>query len=98
MKKIVQQGSEEYLVAIREDLRGGKFQPNPVRRVLIAKAGKPGVFRPLGIPTMKDRTVQAAMKQIMAPIFEAGFYPTSYGFRPGRSARGALAHFSPRHL
>ncbi len=92
VKKIVQQGSEEYLVAIREDLRGGKFQPNPVRRVLIPKAGKPGVFRPLGIPTVKDRTVQAAMKQIMEPIFEAGFYPTSYGFRPGRSARGALAH------
>jgi RNA-directed DNA polymerase len=92
VKKILQQGSEEYLVAIRKELRGGEFQPNPVRRVLIPKAGRPGVFRPLGIPTVKDRTVQAAMKQIMEPIFEAGFYPTSYGFRPGRSARGALAH------
>jgi len=91
-KRIVQQGSEEYLVAIREELRGGAFQPNPVRRVLIPKAGKAGVFRPLGIPTVKDRIIQAAMKQIMEPIFEAGFYPTSYGFRPGRSARGALAH------
>jgi reverse transcriptase-like protein len=68
------------------------FHPSPVRRVLIPKVGKPGVFRPLGIPTVKDRTVQAAMKQMMEPIFEAGFYPTSYGFRPGRSVRGALAH------
>ncbi len=92
VRKIVQQGTEEYLVAIRGELRGGSFHPNPVRRVLIPKAGKPGAVRPLGIPTVKDRTVQAAMKQIMEPIFEAGFYPTSYGFRPGRSARGALAH------
>ena len=60
--------------------------------MLIPKAGKPGDFRPLGIPTVKDRVIQAAMKQILEPIFEAGFYPTSYGFRPGRSVRGALAH------
>jgi len=92
VRRIVQQGAEEYLVAIREELRSGSFHPSPVRRVLIPKAGKPGVFRPLGIPTVKDRMVQAAMKQIMEPIFEAGFYPTSYGFRPGRSVRGALAH------
>ncbi len=92
MRRIVQEGAEEYLVAIREELRNGSFHPSPVRRVLIPKAGKPGVFRPLGIPTVKDRVIQAAMKQIMEPIFEAGFYPTSYGFRPGRSVRGALAH------
>jgi len=92
VRKIVQQGAESYLVAIRKELRSGSFHPNPVRRVLIPKAGKLGVFRPLGIPTVKDRTIQAAMKQVMEPIFEAGFYPTSYGFRPGRSVRGALAH------
>jgi group II intron reverse transcriptase/maturase len=92
VRRIVQQGAEEYLVAIRKELRSGSFHPSPVRRVLIPKAGKPGVFRPLGIPIVKDRTIQAAMKQIMEPIFEAGFYPTSYGFRPGRSVRGALAH------
>ncbi len=92
MRRIVQEGAEEYLVAIREELRNGSFHPSPVRRVLIPKAGKPGVFRPLGIPTVKDRVIQAAMKQIMEPIFEAVFYPTSYGFRPGRSVRGALAH------
>ena len=92
VRKIVQKGAEEYLVAIRKELRSGSFHPSPVRRVLIPKAGKAGVFRPLGIPTVKDRTIQAAMKQIMEPIFEAGFYPTSYGFRPGRSVHGALAH------
>jgi RNA-directed DNA polymerase len=92
VRQIVQQGTEEYLIALRKELRGGLFHPSPVRRVLIPKAGKPGVFRPLGIPTVKDRTIQSAMKQIMEPIFEAGFYPTSYGFRPGRSVRGALAH------
>jgi RNA-directed DNA polymerase len=92
VRKIVQDGAEEYLAAIRKELRSGLFRPSPVRRVLIPKAGKLGVFRPLGIPTVNDRTVQAAMKQLMEPIFEAGFYPTSYGFRPGRSVRGALAH------
>ncbi len=92
VRRIQQQGAEDYLVAIRKELRSGLFRPSPVRRVLIPKAGKPGVFRPLGIPTVKDRTIQSAMKQIMEPIFEAGFYPTSYGFRPGRSVRGALAH------
>ena len=92
VRKIVQQGAEQFLAALRKELRDGSFHPSPVRRVLIPKAGKPGVFRPLGIPTVKDRTVQAAMKHILEPIFEAGFYPTSYGFRPGRSVRGALAH------
>ena len=92
VRKIAQLGVESFLVALREELRSGEFRPSPVRRVLIPKAGKPGAFRPLGIPTVKDRVVQAAMKQILEPVFEAGFYPTSYGFRPGRSVRGALAH------
>ena len=85
-------GAEIFLDAVREDLRCGSFRPSPVRRVLIPKAGKPGAFRPLGIPTVKDRVIQAAMKNILEPIFEAGFYPVSYGFRPGRSVHGALAH------
>ena len=92
VRQIVQKDVDRFLDAVRKDLRDGSFRPSPVRRVLIPKAGKPGAFRPLGIPTVKDRVVQAAMKQILEPIFEAGFYPTSYGFRPGRSVRGALAH------
>jgi len=63
-----------------------------VRGVLIPKAGNLKAFRPLSIPTVKDRVIQAAMKQVLEPTFEAGFYPVSYGFRPGRSVRGALAH------
>lgn len=92
VRKIGQLGAESFLVTLRDELRSGQFRPSPVRRVLIPKSGKPGAFRPLGIPTVKDRVVQAAMKQVLEPIFEAGFYPTSYGFRPGRSVRGALAH------
>lgn len=92
VRKVVQDGVEPFLVALREELRSGSFHPSPVRRVLIPKAGKPGAFRPLGIPTVTDRVIQAAMKHILEPIFEAGFYPVSYGFRPGRSVRGALAH------
>jgi len=91
VRKVIRQGVEIFLDAVRKDLRCGQFHPSPVRRVLIPKAGKPGVFRPLGIPTVQDRVVQAAMKNVLEPIFEAGFYPVSYGFRPGRSAHGALA-------
>ena len=64
----------------------------PSRRKLIPKAGKPGQFRPLGIPTVKDRVVQGAVKGLLEPIFEAQFWNVSYGFRPGRSTHAALEH------
>jgi group II intron reverse transcriptase/maturase len=83
-------GAAAFLEEIREPLRNGTYCPEPVRQRLIPKPGKPGQFQPLGIPTLIDRLVQMALKLILEPIFEADFYPTSYGFRKGRSTHNAL--------
>jgi len=85
-------GGERFLTDLRQRLRSGAYRPSPVRRVMIPKRGKPGVFRPLGVPTVEDRVVQAAVLHLLEPIFEAEFYSVSYGFRPGRSCRDALEH------
>ena len=79
---------DEYLAELSEALRRGDYQPQAVRRVEIPKGD--GRMRPLGIPTVKDRVVQTAMKLVIEPIFETKFLPTSYGFRPGRGCKDAL--------
>src|SRR5712692_1865572 len=85
---IESQGLEEWLSGVREDLRAKTYQPQAVRRVMIPKPG--GGERPLGIPTIRDRVVQTAAKLLLEPIFEADFDPNAYGYRPKRSAQGAI--------
>jgi RNA-directed DNA polymerase len=80
--------AERYLDEIAADLKAGRYRPDDVRRTYIPKTG--GGQRPLGIPTIKDRIVQGALKRVLEPIFEWEFLDASYGFRPGRSAKDAL--------
>jgi group II intron reverse transcriptase/maturase len=82
-------GVEEFLREIREELHAKRYRPKAVRRCWIDKPGKPEK-RPLGIPVIKDRVVQAATKLVIEPIFETNFLPCSYGFRPGMSAHMAI--------
>ena len=79
-----------FLDGLAFELNDGSYRPRPLRRVHIPKSGKPGQTRPLGIPTVRDRVVMAAAKIVLEPIFEAGFSPQSFGFRPKRSAHQAL--------
>jgi RNA-directed DNA polymerase len=83
-------GLPEFLEAIRDDLKTGRYQPKPNRRVEIPKEN--GKVRVLQIPCIRDRVVQGALKLILEAIFEADFCPNSHGFRPKRSPHQALAH------
>jgi len=80
--------AERYLRELHDSLKDGSYRPSPIKRVEIPKGD--GRTRPLGIPTVKDRIVQTALKMAIEPVFEVQFRPGSYGFRPGRSCKDAL--------
>jgi RNA-directed DNA polymerase len=92
-------GVPGFLDDLRASLKDGSFRPLPVRERKIPKPGGSGKVRKLGIPGIADRVVQAALKLVLEPIFEADFEPVSYGFRPKRRAHDAIAeihHFGTR--
>ncbi len=88
IKAIKIEGEAEFIRGIQKELVDKKYKPQPIRRVFIRKSS--GKLRPLGIPVVKDRVVQGAVKLVLEPIFEANFMPESYGFRPKRSCQDAI--------
>ena len=82
-------GVSEFLRELQDELQAGTYRPLPVKRSWIAKPGKKEK-RPLGVPVVRDRVAQTAVRLVIEPIFETNFLPCSYGFRPGRSAHEAI--------
>jgi len=87
-EEIESKGLKEWMNGLREELRSKTYQPQAVRRVMIPKRG--GGERPLGIPNIRDRVVQTAAKLVLEPIWEADLEPNAYGYRPKKSAQGAI--------
>ena len=83
-------GVSRLLDELAADLKDGSYRPLPARRVFIPKPGRPDEQRPLSIPRVRDRIVQAALKTVIEPVFEADMLECSFGFRPRRSAHDAL--------
>jgi group II intron reverse transcriptase/maturase len=83
-------GVDRLLDEVATDLRDGRYRPLPARRVFIPKPGRPDERRPLSIPSVRDRIVQAAVKIVLEPVFEADMLPCSFGFRPRRGAHDGL--------
>jgi RNA-directed DNA polymerase len=88
-RNVERHGVVPYLEELRGSLKDDSYRALPVRQAAIPKKG--GKVRYLGIPTMRDRVAQMALKLVLEPIFEADFYPSSYGYRPGRRAQDAIA-------
>jgi len=86
---IEEAGVDDFLKGIQQELRTREYRPQPAKRVYIPKSRQGSGFRPLSIPTVKDRVVQMALKLVIEPIFEADFEDNSYGYRPKRSAQQA---------
>ena len=83
-------GTDRFLAEIETELREGRYRPLPARRVLIPKRDQSGQWRPLAIASVRDRVVQAALKIVFEPVFEADMLPCSFGFRPKRAVHDAL--------
>jgi len=85
-----EQELEKHLDRLQEELKQGRYQPQPVREQRIPKAGQPGKYRKLSIPTVYDRVCQQAVLNRLEPIFEPVFEDANFGYRRGRSSKDAL--------
>jgi RNA-directed DNA polymerase len=85
----------ENLLCLERQLKDGSFEPKPLRRHFLDKGG--GKRRPLGIPAVRDRVAQEALRRLLQPIFEPLFHEASFGFRPGRNCHGAVARVLEHH-